>query len=244
MLRLKCAPILVIALTPALYAQCGPCAPNPPNPPTHPVVLPPDGWVWSYSDCAWEIVCNPDDPSCGSPIMIDTDGSGFHLTSAANGVKFDFYGTGQPFQIAWTEEGSTTGFLVLPTNGQVLSVRQNMFGNATAQYTVAGRPPNGFAALAVYDLPAFGGNNNGAIDPGDAVWRNLRVWIDANHDGISQPEELHTLGEIGIERILLRYELSSYTDEYGNEFRYRGHLIAVSGDKVDRKIFDVFLATE
>ena len=240
MLLLKRAPLLAMALASVLYAQCGPCPPEPPTPPTHPVAY---GWVWDYDTCSWVLTCNPDDPSCGTPILIDTDGSGFHLTSAAGGVMFDLYGDSKPVQVAWTAQGSTNGWLALPENGKVLSAR-NLFGNLTAQPLVKTHPPNGFAALAVYDLPAFGGNNNGAIDPGDAVWRNLRVWIDANHDGISQPGELHTLTEIGIRRILLHYELSSYTDEYGNHFRYKGHLIAETGDNVDRKIFDVYLATE
>lgn len=70
------------------------------------------------------------------------------------------------------------------------------------------------------------------------------VWIDANHDGISQPEELQTLEEIGIIAISLRYEPSPYTDQYGNQFRYRGRLVPVRGDHVDRKLFDVYLKTQ
>ena len=75
------------------------------------------------------------------------------------------------------------------------------------------------------------------------MWNKLRVWVDANHDGVSQPEELHTLDEVGILSILLHYERSPYTDQYGNQFRYEGHLVPVRGDDVDRKIFDVTLAT-
>jgi hypothetical protein len=175
--------------------------------------------------------------------LIDTDGSGFQMTSAADGVMFDFSGDGKPIQIAWTAKGSTNGWLALPKNGQITSAR-DLFGDITAQPLTSAHPPNGFAALAVYDMPAYGGNNNGAIDPGDAIWPSLRVWIDANHDAVSQTEELHTLDDIGIRRILLKYEPSPYTDQYGNHFEFKGHLIPVKDADVDRKVFDVVLATQ
>jgi hypothetical protein len=188
-----------------IYAQCGgTCLPDYANEP--------DGggasgyYVWDTTTCTWvwHRLGN-------TPIIIDTDGTGFHLTSAANGVKFDFYGTGTPIQIAWTERGSTNGWLALPRHGQITSAR-DLFSNVAAQPITNAHPPNGFAALAIYDSPAYGGNDNGAIDPGDAIWSSLRVWIDANHDGISQPEELRTLEDIGIGRIFLHYELSQRED--------------------------------
>src|SRR6266700_3446160 len=40
---------------------------------------------------------------CGSPIIIDTIGEGFRLTSAQDGVLFDLSGTGGPVQIGWTQ---------------------------------------------------------------------------------------------------------------------------------------------
>src|SRR5579871_6546980 len=55
-------------------------------------------------------------PCCvnpGTPIIMDVDGSGYSLTSAANGVMFDFYGDGTPARVAWIAPGSTNGWLVL-----------------------------------------------------------------------------------------------------------------------------------
>jgi hypothetical protein len=65
-----------------------------------------------------------------SPIIIDTDGNGFHLTSAENGVRFDIMG--QPIQVAWTAPGSTSAFLALPHDG-VIDSGKDLFGNFTPQ---------------------------------------------------------------------------------------------------------------
>jgi hypothetical protein len=243
MFDLRCAVILFFALVPMLRAQCpNTCEPIYPAPD-----LPPEvgaTYVWDYTTCTWKLVpCNGYN-GCNSPIVIDTDGSGFHLTSAAGGVMFDFYGDGKPIQVAWTAKGSTNGWLALPKNGQITSAR-DLFGNITAQTLTNWRPPNGFAALAIYDTLPYGGNNNGVIDPEDKVWPSLRIWIDANHDGISQPGELHALEEFGIGRISLHYGESKRVDQYGNQFRYKGHLVPANDeDQVDRKIFDVILATQ
>ena len=129
-------------------------------------------------------------PCCrptGTPIVIDVDGSGFQLTSVANGVQFDFFDNGSAIQMAWTASGSTNAFLVrdLYGDGKIVDGTE-MFGNLTAQPPSTN--PNGFAALAQYD-----DNGDGWIDAQDAIWPSLLLWIDANHNGISEPGELHTL---------------------------------------------------
>ena len=63
--------------------------------------------------------------------VTDADGSGYHLTSAAGGVRFDFFGTGHLVRMAWTAPGSTNAFLV-PRNGRV-DDGSELFGNLTPQ---------------------------------------------------------------------------------------------------------------
>jgi hypothetical protein len=179
----------------------------------------------------------------GSPILIDTDGSGFHLTSVRKGIVFDFFGDGNPIQIAWTAKRSTNGWLALDknNNGRIDSAKE-LFGNITDQPESS--DPNGFLALAVYDQPENGGNGDGIIDSKDAVWSKLLIWIDSNHDGISQPEELHHIDEMGIHSIGLMYQESRRVDAFGNEFRYKGWLNPDRGEKVGRVIYDVILMTQ
>ena len=176
---------------------------------------------------------NPD------PIIIDTRDEGFHLTDVAHGVRFRFVPGQPPIQMAWTDGAFGNGFLVLDRNGNgIIDDGTELFGGLTPQPPTA--TPNGYLALAVFDRPEFGGNGDGFIDAHDAVYDRLRVWVDANHNGISEPGELHTLRELGIVRIDLKYRFSRYVDRFGNEFRYRARI----WDRAARDRFgcyDVFL---
>jgi hypothetical protein len=184
-------------------------------------------------------------PVC-SPIVVDTAGEGFRLTSAANGVVFDISGSGHPIQIGWTAPGSHNAFLALDRNGNgVVDNGTELFGNFTPQ--PASSQPNGFLALAEFDKPANGGNGDGIIDERDQVFSRLRLWIDENHDGICQPDELHTLSESGVFSINLNYRFSKRTDEFGNVFRFRAKLNAKDGNDqsdIGKWAWDVFLTTQ
>jgi len=156
---------------------------------------------------------------------------------------FDISGTGNPVQIAWTASGAANAFLALPGIDGLVHDGKELFGNFTPQ--PPSDHPNGFAALAVYDLPANGGNGDGVIDSRDAIFASLRLWIDANHDGICQPDELHTLPSMGVNSISLKYGLSRKEDQFGNVFRYRARVNPDDPDasRVDRKAYDVFFVT-
>ncbi len=172
-----------------------------------------------------------DDGTCQDldPIVVDLAGQGYELTSAQNGVKFDFFGNGKPMQMAWTAGGWNGGFLALDRNGNAkIDNGTELFGNVTPQPKPAKGRGNGFLALAVFDQPANGGNGDGIIDARDAVYSKLVVWVDKNHNGVSDPGELLTLKQAGIQSISLKYDKNSWTDMYGNKFRYRASLMRSS----------------
>ncbi len=190
------------------------------------------------------------DPCCvQTPILIDTSGDGFALTDAANGVMFDFNGDGISNQISWTAAGTDDAWLVLDRddNGAIDSARE-MFGNMTEQPSAVNK--NGFLALAEYDKAANGGNGDGSINNEDAVFADLRLWQDLNHNGISESSELETLPALNVAEIELDYKTSKKTDEFGNEFRYRAKVWSAknkfnkSKNKVGRWAWDVFLMLE
>jgi hypothetical protein len=194
----------------------------------------PVGQVWDPATCTCKGT---------SPIVIDTTGKGFSLTSAEDGVMFDFNGDGKPLKLSWTAADSGNAFLALDRNhnGRIDSAKE-LFGNITVQ--PPSPDPNGFLALAEFDKRENGGNGDGIIDWRDAVFSQLLLWIDANHDGISQPGELHSLPEMGIYSLALTYTESRRTDQFGNQFRYKA---AVNPDPEDgeskdgRITYDVFL---
>ncbi|HEY9403876.1 MAG TPA: hypothetical protein VIQ24_14520 [Pyrinomonadaceae bacterium] len=194
-------------------------------------------WYWDGCECA---------PI--SPIVVDIAGDGSDLTGIADGVSFDIGGDGQPEQLSWTAANSDDAWLFLDRNdNDAVDSMRELFGNFTPQPAPPqGEQKNGFLALAVYDRTENGGNGDRMINLSDAIFPSLRLWQDANHNGISEPHELHSLTSLNVTTLHLDYRESKRTDEHGNKFGYRAKVNDVKGEgaKVGRWAWDVFLRKE
>ena len=201
------------------------------------------------SECAWCYAlggsyCNEGSGNCWTPILLDIEGNGFDLTDATNGINFDD-GGGIVIRTAWTTANTDDAWLVLDRNGNgTIDSATELFGSAAPQPPPPrGEIKNGFFALAEYDKPENGGNCDGKVTSLDAIFSSLRLWQDANHNGVSEPQELHPLVALGVAMIELDYRESRRRDQHGNLFRYRAKVRDTHGAQIGRWAWDVFLVT-
>jgi hypothetical protein len=74
--------------------------------------------------------------------------------------------------------------------------------------------------LAQYDLRQLGGNDDGLITEADAIWPQLRIWLDLNADGVAVRDEMRTLRSAGITALETIPKIRKYVDEAGNYIPY------------------------
>lgn len=195
------------------------------------------GGEYDFFSCT----CLGCDTCGGSPIVIDIDGNGISLTNPAGGVDFDLNGNGTRDRLGWTKPDSDDAWLALDRNGNgFIDNGAELFGDFTAQPASSNK--NGFLALREFDQVANGGNGDGLVDSLDSVFSNLRLWQDRNHNGISEPDELHPLASLNVKALELDFKESKQVDEYGNEFKYRAKVRDTTAGSVGRWSWDVFLS--
>jgi len=195
------------------------------------------GGEYDFTTCS----CLGCDTCGGSPVVLDINGDGITLTGVSDGVDFDLNGNGTRDRLGWTSAGADDAWLALDRNGNgAIDNGTELFGDFTAQPPTSNK--NGFLALAEFDKAANGGNGDGIIDARDAIFSSLRLWQDVNHNGVSEPEELHTLESFNVKALEFDFKESKRVDGFGNEFRYRAKVKDAVGGTIARWAWDVFLA--
>lgn len=180
---------------------------------------------------------------CHTPVLIDVEGDGFALTNQENGVEIRPKPGFAKIQTAWTTAGSDDAWLALDRNGngKIDDVSELFSSTAPQPIPEPGRIGNGFIALAEYDKASNGGNGDGIISKNDAVFKELRLWRDSNHNGRSQNSELFTMRALGLKKIELDYQESTKTDRHGNKFKYRARVKDTNDAQLGRWAYDIFL---
>ncbi|MDR7377138.1 ABC-type transporter Mla MlaB component, partial [Rhodoferax ferrireducens] len=129
-----------------------------------------------------------------TPIILDMNGDGVKTLSISSGVKFDLFADGNQVNTGWVSGGD--GLLVMDRNHDgVINDGSELFGSSTTLASGA-KASDGYAALSELDA-----NHDGVVNSDDAGFADLRVWIDANSDGVSASGEVKTLASLGITSI-------------------------------------------
>ena len=150
------------------------------------------------------------------PLVINFSGQAAELTSQQ--ISFDIDMDGETELIHQLSEQS--GYIALDRNGnEQIDDGSELFGAATG---------NGFDELAAYD-----DDGNGFIDENDAVWDNLRIWVQQD-DGSSS---LFTLAEEGVGALYLGYETTEWeltagpnSNEIAGQVRATGLFLTEQGE--------------
>lgn len=178
---------------------------------------------------------------CGddcSPIIINFENGDYRLTGANSPVRFAMNPQREPVLMGWTAAGADEAFLWLDRNhnGRVTSGAE-LFGNFTPLRN-GDFAKNGFEALREFD-----DNHDGVIDENDAIWSELLLWRDLNHNGVSEPDEITPLSASDLTAIDLHDHWTGRSDTQGNSFRYES-LVSIrshSGHTVRKQpVYDIF----
>lgn len=158
----------------------------------------------------------------GTPLVLDLNGDGIHTTSIFEPVLFDIDGDGVLEWIAWTSYDTGEAFLWRDLDGDGrVDGGQELFGDA-ASLPDGRRAEHGFELLAAYDSFELGGDGDGVVTPRDRGWVELRLWVDADGDGMSQPEEIRRLEQEGVVALSVDFVETDEFDGNMNWRRYKG----------------------
>jgi len=148
------------------------------------------------------------------PLVLDLDGDGVELSSLSDSsVHFDYDRDGFAEKTGWVT--ADDGILVRDANSNgTVDGASELFGSPNQ---------DGFAVLETMDT-----NGDGRIDARDVGFEQLLVWQDLDQDGVSDPGELKTLDEVGINSIsVIRSDITGANQ--GHSVGYEASFQRVNG---------------
>ncbi|MFM6829070.1 MAG: cadherin domain-containing protein [Novosphingobium sp.] len=129
-----------------------------------------------------------------STILLDLDGDGLEAKQAKKTrALFDMDGNGVADDTGWMS--GADGMLVIDRDGDGLITDASEISFLSEKEGIK----NAWEGLAVLD-----NTRDSKLSSADARFGDLKVWIDRNSDGISEADELKSLGDLGIKEISLR----------------------------------------
>lgn len=162
------------------------------------------------------------------PLALDLNGDGkIGISPALNGgAYFDHNGDGVSQRSSWISKED--GILTYDRNGNgKIDDGSELFGNFTQ---IKDKDGNQRLAKDGYEaLKEFDSNNDGLIDNKDDKFKDLKIWQDANSNGISDEGELKSLDELGIASLSLNHNEVNEDLGGGNTLSLKGSYIKKDG---------------
>lgn len=140
-----------------------------------------------------------------SPIVLDLDGDGLELRGRKKShAQFDVDGDGIKDNTGWVGRGDGLLAMDLNNDGLITGTSELLFQNNITN------PGNSFDALASFD-----DNADGRITLVDRSFAQLKIWVDANDNGVTDTGELRSLDDVGITAINLAEQATTQSVKAG-----------------------------
>jgi hypothetical protein len=185
--------------------------------------------------------------------VLDLAGDGLKLTSVSDGVVFDVDSSGTPIRTAWTAPKTDDAFVIVKALRSAAVRGDQLLG--TGLSLPDGRrlvnPDRALMAVQGYDLgPDFRTLDTPenrrrivTLGPEDEIYNLARVWVDRNHNGRAEADELQTLAGAGVLRLNSAFRIRRSTDGFGSVFGPLGNFATlVKGVEVWRDMHVVQFA--
>jgi len=155
-----------------------------------------------------------------TPIVLNIGGGPYELTGLKEPVSFDLTGSGVAQNVGWIGHSGSLAFLAIDRNHNgVIDDGRELFGNHTP-LADGSTAKTGFDALKEFDT-----SHDGVVGVADAIWPELLLWFDRNHNALTDPGELSPISTSGVTALEYAYHWTGRWDpRTRNLFCGEGHI--------------------